>query len=152
MSGSGTKKEITVNQKPRNSESWNGGGHQHAAGTRTGFLPEIIQTPFRAREALLLARFLVPQSHFIPPHTASSRQIKPSVSVTGAPCRDQTIRHDERWNVQNHPPCNVPSVSKLLNNDRRLRSPPREPMARFLGPHPSPPLGMVKPKRACFFD
>jgi hypothetical protein len=38
-----------------------------------------IQTPFRAREDLLLARFLVPQSHFIPPHTASSGQIKPSV-------------------------------------------------------------------------
>jgi len=48
-------------------------------GTRTGFLPEIIQTPFRAQEALLLARFLVPQSHFFPPHTASSCQIKPSV-------------------------------------------------------------------------
>src|SRR6266478_9434570 len=78
------QKEITVNQKPRNSQSWNGGGHQHAAGTRTGFLPEIIQTPFRAREALLLARFLVPQSHFIPPQTASSCQIKPSVVCRSA--------------------------------------------------------------------
>jgi hypothetical protein len=33
-----------VNQKPRNSESWNGGRWPHAAGTRIGCLPEIFRT------------------------------------------------------------------------------------------------------------
>jgi excisionase family DNA binding protein len=52
------------------------------------------------------------------------------VSTSRAPVKWVDIQ-GERWNVQNRPPCNVPSVSKLLNNDRRLLHSPVKPMARL---------------------
>jgi len=71
------QKKITVNQNPRNSESWNGGGWQ-LAGDSYRFPSGCIQTPFRAREASLLAGFYCPHltsSRPIPHHPARSNHL-----------------------------------------------------------------------------